>query len=68
MAVLPVNGAPPIATTKPAASPVIVAGDGDGLVDSAVAGLIDGGELVRYSAAMTRARSTGRWPTTPSCR
>ncbi|MEO7572191.1 MAG: alpha-(1-_3)-arabinofuranosyltransferase family protein, partial [Acidimicrobiales bacterium] len=53
VAVLPVDAAPPIVTTKPTGSPVIVAGDGDGLVDSAIAGLIDGRELVRYSAALT---------------
>ena len=55
VAILPVDDAPGIATTKPSASPVILAGDGDGLVDSAIAGLIDGVELIRYSAAMTEA-------------
>lgn len=53
VAVLPVDGALPIVTTKPTGSPVVVAGDGDGLVDSAIAGLIDGRELIRYSAALT---------------
>jgi len=55
VAVLPVQDVPAIATTRPTTSPVIVAGDGDGLVDSAIAGLIDGAELIRYSAAMTNA-------------
>ena len=31
---------------------VLVAGSGDGLVDAAAAGLIDGSELVRYSASL----------------
>ena len=50
--VLPVRRVPSIAAIKPASNPVIVAGDGDGLVDSAIAGLLDGQELIRYSAAM----------------
>ncbi|MBA3303326.1 MAG: DUF3367 domain-containing protein, partial [Acidimicrobiia bacterium] len=53
VAVLPVDAVPPIVTTKPTGSPVVVAGDGDGLVDSAVAGLIDGRELIRYSASLS---------------
>ncbi|HUF83069.1 MAG TPA: alpha-(1-_3)-arabinofuranosyltransferase family protein, partial [Acidimicrobiia bacterium] len=53
--VLPVTGALPIVTAKTTAVPVVVAGDGEGLVDSAAAGLIDGTELLRYSAAMTDA-------------
>ena len=55
VAVLPVTGTLPIVTAKPTTVPVVVAGDGDGLVDSAAAGLIDGTELLRYSAAMTDA-------------
>ncbi|MFZ6002454.1 MAG: alpha-(1-_3)-arabinofuranosyltransferase domain-containing protein [Actinomycetota bacterium] len=53
VSILPVAGALPIVTTKPQALPVVVAGDGDGLVDSAAAGLIDGTELIRYSAALS---------------
>jgi hypothetical protein len=52
LAALPVEGAIPIATARPAASPLIVAGDGAGLVDAAGAGLIDGTELIRYSASL----------------
>jgi arabinofuranan 3-O-arabinosyltransferase len=52
VAILPVDGAPGIASVKPVAGPVVVAGDGEGLVDAAAAGLIDGTELVRYSAAL----------------
>jgi arabinofuranan 3-O-arabinosyltransferase len=55
VSVLPVEGALPIVTAKAVEAPVVVAGDGDGLVDSAAAGLIDGTELLRYSAAMTDA-------------
>lgn len=55
VAVFPVTGAPPIVTTKPTAAPIVLAGDGEGIVDSAGAGLIDGTELIRYSAAMTDA-------------
>lgn len=53
VAVIPVEDALPIVTTKPTARPVIVAGDGEGVVDIAAAGLIDGRELLRYSAAMS---------------
>ncbi|MGQ0432045.1 MAG: alpha-(1-_3)-arabinofuranosyltransferase domain-containing protein, partial [Microthrixaceae bacterium] len=51
--VLPVTGSLPIVTTKSAGAPVIVAGDGDGIVDAAAAGLIDGTELLRYSASLS---------------
>ncbi len=53
--VLPVRGAVPIVTAKSTRAPVVVAGDGDGLVDSAIAGVIDGTELLRYSAALSDA-------------
>jgi arabinofuranan 3-O-arabinosyltransferase len=55
VSVLPVQGARPIVATQSSGTPVVVAGDGEGLVDSAAAGLIDGTELLRYSAAMTDA-------------
>lgn len=55
VAVIPVEGALPIVSTQPTEAPVVVAGDGEGLVDSAAVGLIDGTELIRYSAAMTDA-------------
>ena len=51
--VLPVQGALPIVSAKATRSPVVLAGDGEGVVDSAAAGLIDGTELLRYSASMT---------------
>ncbi|MGH9259805.1 MAG: alpha-(1-_3)-arabinofuranosyltransferase domain-containing protein, partial [Acidimicrobiales bacterium] len=52
VAVLPVADPVPIISTHPTRSPVLVAGDGAGLVDAAGAGLIDGSELIRYSASL----------------
>jgi hypothetical protein len=54
VAAFPVPGAVPIVAAQPAAHPLLVAGDGDGLVDAAGAGLIDGRELIRYSASLDR--------------
>ncbi len=42
---------PSIVSAKPIGSSVLVAGNGDGLVAAAAAGLIDGTELVRYSGS-----------------
>ncbi|HET6952336.1 MAG TPA: alpha-(1-_3)-arabinofuranosyltransferase family protein [Acidimicrobiales bacterium] len=53
VAVLPVTDPVGIVSTHATASPLIVAGDGAGLVDGAAAGLIDGRELIRYSAALS---------------
>ncbi|MEO7556448.1 MAG: alpha-(1-_3)-arabinofuranosyltransferase family protein [Acidimicrobiales bacterium] len=50
VSVFPVDGAQPILRAVDAGAPVVVAGDGEGLVDAAGAGLIDGTELIRYSA------------------
>jgi arabinofuranan 3-O-arabinosyltransferase len=50
VAVLDVDDALDIVTAHPTDSPLLVAGDGDGLVDAAGEGLIDGSELIRYSA------------------
>ncbi|HEX4868251.1 MAG TPA: alpha-(1-_3)-arabinofuranosyltransferase family protein [Acidimicrobiales bacterium] len=52
VALVPVEDPVPVVATKPAASTVVVDGDGDGVVDAAAAGLIDGHELLRYSAAL----------------
>jgi arabinofuranan 3-O-arabinosyltransferase len=52
VAVLPVSDPVPIISTHPTGNPVLVAGDGAGLVDAAGAGLIDGSELIRYSASL----------------
>ncbi|HEX2578611.1 MAG TPA: alpha-(1-_3)-arabinofuranosyltransferase family protein, partial [Aquihabitans sp.] len=49
--VLEVTDAEQIVRTAPTTSPVLLAGDGDGLVDAASAGLLSGHELVLYSAS-----------------
>jgi arabinofuranan 3-O-arabinosyltransferase len=48
----PVEDARPIVRAAPNAGVVIVAGDGEGLVELASAGLLTGDELVRYSASL----------------
>jgi arabinofuranan 3-O-arabinosyltransferase len=53
LAVLPVDDPVPLVSTHATGAPLIVAGDGAGLVDAAGAGLIDGTELIRYSASLT---------------
>jgi arabinofuranan 3-O-arabinosyltransferase len=53
LAAFPVTDPVPIVSTHSAQTPLVVAGDGAGLVDAAAAGLIDGTELVRYSASMS---------------
>jgi arabinofuranan 3-O-arabinosyltransferase len=50
--VLQVDGASPILRVVPDAAPVVVAGDGEGLVDLAAAGLLDGTGLVHYADAL----------------
>lgn len=50
VAVLPVEGTEGIVRTKAAAEPIVLAGDGEGIVDLASAGLITGHELLLYSA------------------
>jgi arabinofuranan 3-O-arabinosyltransferase len=45
---VPVEGAVPVVRAK--ADVVVLSGNGDGVVDAAAAGLIDGYELIRYSA------------------
>ena len=52
LAVVPVEDVAPIVSTQSGRHPLLVAGDGAGLVDAAEAGLIDGSELVRYSATL----------------
>ena len=50
VAEIPVDGAPSIVHAQ-AGPPLVVAGDGEGLVDAAAAGLLDGTELVLYSGS-----------------
>jgi hypothetical protein len=51
VALFPVSGTPSILSTAPTEQPVLVAGDGEALVDLAAEGLLDGRELVLYSAS-----------------
>jgi hypothetical protein len=48
-----VPGAPPIVHTEATTQPLVVAGDGDGLVDAAAAGLLDHAGTILYAAALT---------------
>jgi hypothetical protein len=51
VSVWPVDGVPPIVRAEPASRAVVVAGDGEGLVDAAAAGLVDGRGPVVYAAS-----------------
>ena len=51
VALFPVHGAPTIVDTASATRPVVLDGDGDGLVDAAAAGLINGRELIMSGVA-----------------
>jgi arabinofuranan 3-O-arabinosyltransferase len=50
--VLQVDQAAPILRTAPDRWPLVIAGDGDGIVDLAAAGLIDGTGLIHYADAL----------------
>ncbi|MCU1452356.1 MAG: hypothetical protein JWN46_502 [Acidimicrobiales bacterium] len=52
VAIIPVQQPEAIVRTSAATRPVIVAGDGSGLVGAAAAGLLSGHELVLYSASL----------------
>ena len=56
VALFDVPGAIPIVHTAPTARPVLLAGDGDGIVDAAAAGLIDGRSLVLESGSLSAAK------------
>jgi arabinofuranan 3-O-arabinosyltransferase len=58
--VFPVEGAPAIVRAQPSTQPLVVAGGGDGLVDIAGLGMLDGNSLVVYSASYARDRATLR--------
>jgi hypothetical protein len=51
VSVWPVDDTPAIVRAEPAARAVLLAGDGEGLVDAAAAGLVDGHGPVLYTAA-----------------
>ena len=50
--ILPVEDAEKIVRTASTQHPVVLAGDGDGIVDTASAGLLSGKELVQYAASL----------------
>ena len=52
VAIFPVEDPEPILRAIPADRPVVLAGDGTGLVDTAATGMLTGREVVLYSAAM----------------
>lgn len=52
VAVIAVDGAPNIVSTASPRDPVVLAGDGEGIVDAAAAGLLEGRELVLYDATL----------------
>ena len=52
LAIVPVDDSPSIVKTAPVTSPVLLDGDGSGLVNTSSAGLLSGRELVLYSASM----------------
>ena len=52
VASIPVEGPRGIVTAQPVANPLLVAGDGSGLVSGAGAGLLDGTELIHYAASL----------------
>ena len=56
VAVFGVNGAVPIVRAEAAKSPLVVAGDGEGLVDAAAAGQLANSGVVLYCASMTPAQ------------
>ncbi|HWE55434.1 MAG TPA: alpha-(1-_3)-arabinofuranosyltransferase family protein [Acidimicrobiales bacterium] len=51
LSVFNVSDPRPVVRTEPLASPVIVAGDGSGIVEAAGAGLLNGGQSILYAAA-----------------
>ncbi len=53
VAVFGVTDPVPIVRTAPTARPVVVAGDGDGIVDAAAAGLVDGRSLVLQATTVS---------------
>ena len=52
LAIVSVDDSPNIIRATPAASPVVLDGDGSGLVNASAAGLLTGRELVLYAASM----------------
>ncbi|MGQ0805110.1 MAG: alpha-(1-_3)-arabinofuranosyltransferase domain-containing protein, partial [Actinomycetota bacterium] len=51
VAIFPVEDVPEIVRTQPASEPLLVAGDGEGLVEMAGLGMLDDGGIVLYSGS-----------------
>src|SRR5690606_1837749 len=51
VAIWEVSGDPAMVRAKPASRTVLLAGDADGIIAAAAAGLVDGTELLRYSGS-----------------
>lgn len=51
--VIPVKEVQPIVRAAPSSQPVVIAGDGEGLIDTSASGLLNGSELVFYSASFS---------------
>ena len=60
VAIFPVEDAQPIVRVEGAAAPVVVAGDGEGLVDLASAGLVDAKRPILYAASYAKTPSALR--------
>ena len=56
----------PVPVVRATDDVILVSGSGDGLVDLAAAGLIDGDEAIRYSASLHGRRSARRRSTPPA--
>jgi arabinofuranan 3-O-arabinosyltransferase len=59
VALFDVDAPRPIVRTAPAVGPVLLGGDGDGLIDAAAAGLLDGSSLVLPATALDDATLQG---------
>jgi acetyl esterase/lipase len=56
VAVVPVTRPGSLVRAQSTEGTVLLAGDGDGLIDATASGLVDGSQVVRYSASMTPAQ------------
>lgn len=55
VAVFSVTGAEPIVRAEPVSAPIVLAGDGEGMVDASAAGLLEGNNTVLYAGTLDRA-------------
>ena len=63
--VFPVNEPVPIVRARSGSNPLIIDGDGEGLVDAAAAGILDGNQLVLQSPSFEKTPKKLRAMTTP---